>query len=54
MTQEQLVFELDKKGWKFLSSTSSRWVIVKRGSHLLAGESIFTVAAHAARADERE
>jgi hypothetical protein len=54
MTDEQLVFGLDRAGWHFLSDPGSDWVIIKRRGHVLCGESLFTVAAKAAEVDERK
>jgi hypothetical protein len=53
VTHEQLVFALDKAGWSFLSDPSSTWVVIKRRGHLLAADSLSTVAAKAVETDER-
>jgi hypothetical protein len=51
---ESLVFALDRAHWHFLSDPGSNWVIIKRRGHIIAGESLFSVAAYAARVDERK
>jgi hypothetical protein len=43
VTDDQLVLALDALGWHLLSSPRSSWVVVRKGGHIFAGESLASI-----------